>query len=46
MLTLLKDANKWVRSSAYKNLGNFIYYLKGHKISDKLIYEFCRMVDA
>jgi len=45
MLNLLKDGNKWVRASAYKNLGKFIYELKGMKINEKLIHEFCRMVD-
>jgi hypothetical protein len=46
MLNLLKDNNKWVRTSAYKNLGKFIHELKGNKINDKLVMEFCRMVDS
>jgi hypothetical protein len=46
MLSLLKDTNKWVRVSAYKNLGRFIYELKGLKINNLLVVEFCRMVDA
>lgn len=33
MLGLLKDTNKWVRLSAYKNLGKFIHTLKGLKIN-------------
>jgi len=33
MLNLLKDSNKWVRLSAYKNLGKFIHTLKGLKIN-------------
>jgi hypothetical protein len=33
MLTLLKDNNKIVRITAYKNLGQFIYELKGGKLS-------------
>jgi hypothetical protein len=45
MLNLLRDSNKWVRASAYKNLGKFIYELKGLKINDTLILEFCRMVE-
>lgn len=45
MLTLLKDSNKWVRLSAYKNLGKFIFTLKGLNINEKLIQEFCRMTD-
>ena len=46
MLNLLKDNNKWVRASAYKNLGKFIHELKGMKINDKLVVEFCRMIDS
>lgn len=45
MLNLLKDSNKWVRLSAYKNLGKFIYMLKGLKMSEKLVQEYCRMPD-
>jgi serine/threonine-protein phosphatase 4 regulatory subunit 1 len=45
MLTLLKDSNKWVRVSAYKSLGRFIYSLKGQKINEKLTIEFCKMVE-
>lgn len=37
MLGLLKDSNKWVKISAYKNLGQFIYLMKGLKFSDKLL---------
>ena len=37
MLNLLKDSNKWVKASAYKNLGKFIHSLKGIKINEKLI---------
>jgi hypothetical protein len=29
MLKFTKDNNKWVKLAAYKNLGKFIYYLKG-----------------
>ena len=45
MLKLLKDSNKWVRVSAYKNLGPFIHHLKGCKLSPELLREFTRMVD-
>ena len=45
MLNLLKDSNKWVRLSAYKNLGKFIYTLKGLKINEKLLQEYYRMPD-
>jgi hypothetical protein len=37
MIGLLKDNNKWVRISAYKNLGAFIYLLKGLKLNDRLL---------
>ena len=45
MLNLLKDNNKWVRLSAYKNLGKFIYTLKGLNLNERLVQEFCRMTD-
>ena len=45
MLVFLRDSNKWVRLSAYKNLGRFIWTLKGLKINEKLIQEFYRMTD-
>ena len=45
MLTLLKDSNKTVRMTAYKNLGPFISELKGGKLSLDLLKEFCRMAD-
>lgn len=45
MLNLLKDSNKWVRISAYKNLGAFIHQLKGLKFHPELLREFCRMAD-
>ena len=45
MLNLLKDTNKWVRLSAYKNLGKLIHTLKGLKINEKLLQEFYRMPD-
>lgn len=33
LLGLLKDSNKWVKISAYKSLGPFIYELKDLKIN-------------
>jgi|LakMenE18May11ns_1017448.scaffolds.fasta_scaffold9860368_1 HEAT repeat protein len=45
MINLLKDQNKTVRLAAYKALGTFIHELKGGKISQELITEFCRMVE-
>ena len=45
MLSFLKDSNKWVKLSAYKNLGKFIWTLKGLRINEKLVQEFFRMTD-
>lgn len=45
MFGFLKDSNKWVRLSAYKNLGRFIWTLKELKINEKLVSEFCRMTE-
>jgi hypothetical protein len=45
MLSLLKDTHKTVRMTAYKNLGPFIYELKGGKMNMDLLKEFCRMAD-
>ncbi len=45
VFNLLRDQNKWVRLSAYKNLGQFIYHLKGIKLNDRLLTEFCKMAD-
>lgn len=46
MLTFLKDSHKIVRITAYKNLGQFIYELKGGKMAPELLKEFCRMADS
>jgi hypothetical protein len=43
-LALLKDSSKWVRISAYKNLGAFIYQVY-NKLHPDLFREFCRMTD-
>jgi hypothetical protein len=43
MLSLLNDNYKQVKKAAYKNLGKFIYLLKGLKINEGLIKEFCLM---
>lgn len=45
MINLLRDNNKWVRLSAYKNLGRFIYTLKNLNFNEKLLLEYCRMAD-
>lgn len=46
MLNFLKDSNKWVRLSAYKSIGKFIHMLKGLKLNEKLLVEFCRMTES
>ena len=45
MLNLIKDSNKWVRLSAYKNLGKFIFTLKGVNINERLVQEYFRMTE-
>ena len=45
MLSFLKDSNKWVRISAYKNLGPFIFQLKGLKFNQELLKQYCKMAD-
>lgn len=45
-LNFLKDPNKWVRISAYKNLGPFIFTLQGQKINEKLIDSYIHMIDS
>jgi hypothetical protein len=37
MLALLNDKTKQVKIAAHKNLGKFIYLLKGLKINESLI---------
>jgi hypothetical protein len=39
----VKDTHKWVKISAYKNLGPFIATLKGHIINDKLLESYIKM---
>lgn len=43
MLKFLKDENKWVKLSAYLNLGKFIYLLKGLEVNEKLIRRYLKM---
>jgi hypothetical protein len=43
MLSFVKDTHKWVKISAYKNLGPFIATLKGHIINDKLLESYIKM---
>ena len=45
MLFFLKDTNKWVKITAYKNLGPFINTLKGLEVNKKLIVEFTKMTE-
>jgi serine/threonine-protein phosphatase 4 regulatory subunit 1 len=44
-LKFFKDINKWVKISAYKNLGPFISTLSGRNISDKLLEFYSQMTD-
>ena len=41
----MQDESKWVKSTAYGNLGKFIHSLKGLKISQQLIDGYCRMAE-
>lgn len=43
MLAFIKDTHKWVKISAYKNLGPFIATLDNLVINDKLLEAFARM---
>eukprot|EP01017_Pseudomicrothorax_dubius_P025766 TRINITY_DN2817_c0_g1_i4.p1 TRINITY_DN2817_c0_g1~~TRINITY_DN2817_c0_g1_i4.p1 ORF type:complete len:398 (-),score=63.33 TRINITY_DN2817_c0_g1_i4:972-2165(-) len=45
LLRFLKDTNKWVKISAYKHLGAFIYTLKDLTVDDRLIEHFVRMTE-
>ena len=46
MINLLRDQHKTVKLAAYKSLGTFIHELKGGKISQELITQYCRMVES
>lgn len=46
ILNFLKDSNKWVKISAYKNLGPFISTLEGLKVNEKLIENYLHMADS
>ena len=43
ILKFLKDSNKWVKISSFKQLGPFIYSLSDCQISEKLIEYYCQM---
>lgn len=43
MLAFIRDTHKWVKISAYKNIGPFIATLKGRAINDKLLESYVRM---
>ena len=45
MLKFLKDLNKWVKLTAYKNLGPFISTYEGHIVPDKLLEHYYKMTD-
>eukprot|EP01016_Furgasonia_blochmanni_P018633 TRINITY_DN2109_c0_g1_i3.p1 TRINITY_DN2109_c0_g1~~TRINITY_DN2109_c0_g1_i3.p1 ORF type:complete len:508 (-),score=98.30 TRINITY_DN2109_c0_g1_i3:695-2218(-) len=42
---LLRDTSRWVKISAYKNLGPFIATLHGQQIQEKLVEHYCQMTD-
>jgi len=46
MNNFLKDSNKWVKISAYKNLGPFIFTLQDQNINEKLIDSYLHMADS
>jgi hypothetical protein len=41
----LKDLNKWVKISAYKNLGPFIATLEGGEVNEKLFENYIKMTE-
>lgn len=43
MFEFLKDPNKWVKNSAYKQLGPFIHTLKGGEINERLVENYIKM---
>lgn len=45
MLKFLKDTNKWVKISSFKQLGPFISTLAGLNINEKLYESYCMMTD-
>lgn len=46
MNNFLKDSNKWVKISAYKSLGPFIFTLTDQNINEKLIDSYLHMADS
>lgn len=46
MLKFLKDNNKWVKISGYKQLGPFISTLAGLNINEKLYENYCLMTES
>jgi len=46
MNNFLKDSNKWVKISAYKSLGPFIFTLTDQNINEKLIESYLHMADS
>lgn len=46
MLRFLKDTNKWVKISGYKQLGPFISTLAGLNINEKLYENYCLMTES
>jgi len=46
ILNFIKDSNKWVKISAYKNLGRFISTLEGLRVSERLVENYLHMADS
>lgn len=46
ILNFLKDSNKWVKISAYKNLGPFISTLQGLRVNEKLVENYISMSNS
>lgn len=46
MNNFIKDSNKWVKISAYKNLGPLISTLMSLKINEKLVDSYVHMADS
>ena len=45
-LKFFTDINKWVKISAYKNLGPFISTLAGLEISESLLKHYYEMIES
>jgi len=46
ILNFIRDSNKWVKISAYKNLGRFISTLEGLRVNERLVENYLHMADS